>query len=249
MNGMDKSRKFLLFIMIANIFIVTIGATFAYFGAVTNSDENIINFEAAVFEMGLEEDISLIKREVIPSKEIYVDYSVLQRVDENKDFIKPYEENGKLITDETVCIDDNLNQICSIYTFTILNPMTEMDLPVYVSIKPSVNTFENLYFKVLDEDKNIVMEKTPIKQEGQTDETIPVGLSNIKTLPKATKVAGTNEVIPSRATYSIVLWIQETGKNQTDQDSGKIFAAAINIMSSYEDGGGITGVFAIGGTE
>lgn len=247
MNGMDKSRKFILFIMVANILVVTVGATFAYFGAVTNSDENIIDLEAAVFEMGLEEDISLIKREVIPSKELYVDYSVLERLDENKDFIKPYEKDGKLITDETVCIDDNLNQICSIYTFTILNPMTEMDLPVYVSIKPTVNTFENLYFKVLDEDKNIIMGKTPIKQEGQTDQTIPVGLSNIKTLPKATKVDG--EVVPSRGTYSIILWIDEINKNQTESDSGKLFAAAINIMSSYEDGGGITGVFAVGGTE
>jgi len=247
MNGMDKSKKFILFIMIANIIVVTVGATFAYFGAVTNSDENIIDLEAAVFEMGLEEDISLIRREVIPSKEIYVDYSILQRLDENKDFIKPYEKDGKLITDETVCIDDNLNQICSIYTFTILNPMTEMDLPVYVTIKPTVNTFENLYFKVLDEDKNIIMGKTPIKQEGQTDPTIPVGLSNIKTLPKATKVDG--EVVASRATYSIIMWIDEIDKNQTEQDSGKLFAAAINIMSSYEDGGGITGVFAVGGTE
>ena len=66
MNGMDKSKKFVLFIMIVNIFVVTVGATFAYFGAITNSDENVINFEAAVFEMGLEEDTSLIKREVIP---------------------------------------------------------------------------------------------------------------------------------------------------------------------------------------
>lgn len=247
MNGMDKSKKFILFIMIANIFVVTVGATFAYFGAITNSDENIINLEAAVFEMGLEEDISLIRREVIPSKELYVDYSVLQRLDENKDFIKPYEKDGELITDETVCIDDNLNQICSIYTFTILNPMTEMDLPVYVTIKPTINTFENLCFKVLDEDKNIIMGKTPIKKEGQTDQTIPVGLSNIKTLPKATTVDG--EVIPSRATYSIIMWIDETNKNQTESDGGKLFAGAINIMSSYDDGGGITGVFAVGGTE
>ena len=91
------------------------------------------------------------------------------------------------------------------------------------------------------------MGKTRIKQEGQTDQTIPVGLSNIKTLPKATKLDG--EVVPSRATYSIILWIYETNKNKTESDSGKLFAEAINIISSYEGGGGITGVFAVGGTE
>ena len=249
MNNKNFANKFLIFIMVANIFIVTIGATFAYFGAVTRSEEDAIALEAAVFEFDLTEDTSLIRANVIPSKELYVDYSVLQRLDENKNFIIPYEENGKLITKETVCIDDNLNEICSIYTFTVSNPMTTMELPMYITIKPAVNTFENLYFKVLDEDKNIIMDKTPMKAEGQTDEKIPVALENIKTLPKATVDPDTKEIIPSQATYSIVMWIQETGKDQTKQDSGKIFAATLNAMVSGENGSGITGVFSVGGTE
>lgn len=249
MNNIKIQKFFLLFIMIANIIIISIGATFAYFGAVTSSDENVIALEAAVFELDLEEDISLLKTQVIPADELYIDYGTTQRIDENKNFIKPYEENGQLITKETVCIDDNLNEICSIYTFTVINPMTDMELPLYITIKPSINTFENLYFKVLDENKNIIQNKKRIKEEGQTDERIPVALENIKTLPKATKDPKTGEVIPSKATYSIVVWIQETGKNQTQQDSGKLFAATLNIMSSDSSGNGISGVFSIGGTE
>ena len=248
MNG-NRTTKFLLFIMIANIIIISVGATFAYFGATTQSDENVVNLQAAVFELGLEEDTSLIKGHVIPSKEIYVDYGTINRVDENKNFIKPYEKDGELITDKTACIDDNLNEICSIYTFTILNPMTEYELPVYVTIKPSINTFANLHFKVLDEDKKIVMEKTPMKQVGQTDDRLPVALKNLKKLPRATEDPETGEVIPSRATYSIVMWVDEIGKNQTDADSGKMFGATINIMSGTENGSGITGVFSVIGTE
>lgn len=249
MNGNNKTKNFLLFIAIANIFIISVGATFAYFAAITESNENAVNFEAAVFELGLEEDTSLIKSQIIPSAEIYVDYSTTKRIDESKNFIKPYEENGKLITKETVCIDDNLNEICSVYTFTILNPMIDYELPVYVTIKPSINTFENLHFKVLDEDKNIIMEKTPMKQEGQTDDRLPIGLKNLKTLPKATKDADTGEIIPSRGTYSIVLWVDETGKDQTDTDSGKMFAGTLNVMSGNENGSGISGVFSVVGTE
>ena len=249
MNGNNKTRNFLLFITVANIFIISVGATFAYFGAITESNENAINLETAVFELGLEEDTSLTKRQIIPSAEIYVDYGTIKRIDENKNFIKPYEENGKLITKETVCIDDNLNEICSIYTFTILNPMTEYELPVYVTIKPSINTFENLHFKVLDEEKNIIMEKTPMKQNDQTDDRLPVALKNLKKLPKATEDPNTGEVIPSRGTYSIVLWVDETGTDQTDTDSGKMFAGTINVMSGNENGTGITGVFSVVGTE
>ena len=249
MNGDNKSKTFLLFIMIANIFIVSVGATFAYFAATTESDENVINLEAAYFELGLEEDTSLIKNQVIPSAEIYVDRGTIYRIDENKDFIKPYEKNGELITKNTVCVDDNLNEICSIYTFTILNPMTDYDLPVYVTIKPSINTFGNLNFKVVDEDKNVIMWKTPMKHPGQTDDRLHVPLNNFKTLPKATEDPDTGEVIPSEATYSIILWIDETGTNQTDSDSGKMFAGTINIMSGSENGTGITGVFSVVGTE
>ena len=56
----SKKQFFILIVYVSTIIVTIIGATFAYFGAVTNSDENIIDLEAAVFEMGLEEDISLI---------------------------------------------------------------------------------------------------------------------------------------------------------------------------------------------
>ena len=45
------------------------------------------------------------------------------------------------------------------------------------------------------------------------------------------------------------MWVDEIGKDQTIQDSGQVFAATLNIMTSDEDGSGITGVFAAGGTE
>jgi len=252
---MDKKTKKLLFtiiVVIASIILVAVGSTFAYFSASIASDEGAVSFGAAVFTMDLKDDISLIKTKLIPSKELYVNASTLGRLDENGDFIKPHRVNDEFIYEETACIDDNLNEICSIYTFTVVNTMTDLDLPLLITLIPSVNTFENLYFKVVDEEKNVVMEKTQmsVKLSGEEpNEDEVVALTGIKELPRATKGDGPNEVIPSEATYSIIMWIDETGKDQTKQDSGQIFAAKLNVMTSGEDGGGITGVFSAGGTE
>ena len=256
---MDNKKNKLIFTLIviaATIILLTVGSTFAYFNATIASEENAVSFGAAVFTMDLEDDTSLIKTQLIPSAEKYVDASTIQRLDENKNFIKPHRIDEEFIYEETACIDDNLNEICSIYTFTILNPMDNMELPLYVTLIPSVNTFENLHIKLVDEEKNVIMGKTPVKSENlgeqqePTDEkSIAVPLTGIKPLPAATKDEATNEIIPSQATYSIIMWIDETGKNQTKQDSGQVFGGKINIMASDEKGGGITGVFSAAGTE
>lgn len=252
---MDKKKKktiFLLIIAISSIILITIGSTFAYFSAMVSSNENAVSFGAAVFTIDLEDDTSLIKSKLIPSAEKYVDASTIQRLDENGEFIKPKTVNDEFIYEKTACIDDNLNEICSIYTFTVINTMTDMDLPLYVTLIPTINTFEHLHFKVVDEEKNVVMTKTLMSiEETSNDENINnfIALSGIKTLPRATTDSKTDEIIPSKATYSIIMWIDEVGKDQTKQDGGQIFASTLNIMTSPEDGSGITGVFVAGGTE
>lgn len=253
MNQKKKKLIFTLIVIIASIILLAVGSTFAYFSATIASEEGAVSFGAAVFTMDLEDDISLIKTKLIPSAEKYVDASTIKRLDENGNFVKPSRINDEFVYAETACIDDNLNEICSIYTFTVINSMTEMELPLYVTLIPTINTFENLHIKVVDEEKNVLMEKTPVKTEELTDSNDEnkniVALKGIKTLPAATKDNASGEIIPTKATYSIIMWIDETGKNQTEQDSGQIFAGKINIMASGEDGGGITGVFSAGGTE
>lgn len=259
-KNMDKKKKKLIFsliIIIATIILITVGSTFAYFSSTMSSEENAINFGAATFKLDLDDDTSLIKGAVIPSAEKYVDIAST-RVDDNGDFLKPYEEDGKLITAGTACIDDNLNEICSIYTFTIKNTMTDYDLPLYVTLHPAINSFTNLYFKVLDKDKKEVISATPLiddrpyeedddgnKIYDENSKITPVVLENInKILPKAP-----DENTPSEVTYSIVLWIMETGENQTEQDSNQVFGGTLHVNTSGADGNGITGVFSAGGVE
>ena len=265
----DKKKKalFALIIAIAFIILLGVGSTFAYFSASIGSNENAVSFGAAEFQIEFTDDLDLLKSNVIPSIEEYVDIAVRRR-DENGNFLKPYEVDGKTITDGTVCIDDNLNEICSVYTFTITNPMTTNDLPLYITLNQSMNTFENLYYKVLDSDLEEVIPATRIQDNRYlTDEKgnfildgndnripkenfddlklEPAVFTNInKTLPRTT-----DEENKSSVTYTIVLWIMETGDNQTDQDGGKLFASTLHVSASGADGKGITGVFSTSGVE
>lgn len=261
MGKKNKRQLFILVVYVSTIIVTIVGATFAYFSASVTSNENAVSMTAAEFKIQLKDDTSLIKSKLIPSKEIYVDRASYLRLDENGNFIHPYEENGEKVIEKTACIDDNLNEICSIYTFTIVNPMTTNELPALVTLHPTINSFANLYFKVVDDQKNVVMEATHITNkskyvtgeesaEGESQKPEPVVLDGIDiTLPKATKDSQSGEIIPSTATYSIILWIMETGKDQTREDSSQVFAGTIQVETSGANAGGITGVFSAGGEE
>lgn len=276
MDNNKKRKLFTTIIYVANIIVVTIGSTFAYFSALTQSNENAVSMTAATYRIELTEDVSLIKTQVIPSEEKYVDIS-LDRLDENGDYIGPYQKDGQLITDKTVCVDDNLNEICSIYTFTVINPITDTDLPIQVSIVPKVHTFTNMKYKlvkqVLDEtgvyktvdasedhwlvdDRYEIDSNTggyvkdskgnKIKKSNFAElATSPIVIPNVNEIvPKATDADN-----PGTATFSIILWVDEINADQTEQDSGQVFAGSIIVDSKNSSGNGITGVFTAGGVD
>ena len=275
----ERKKKIILLSLItfSIIILAVVGSTFAYFTATISSEEGAVGSTAATFSIDLIDDTSLIKGSLIPSAEKYVDIASTRKRD--GDFARPFKdpETGLTVIDKTTCIDDNLSEICSVYTFTVVNEMTKNDAPIFVHLRPSTNTFENLYIKVLDSDKNI-LENSKIHLIDNRYETEivdgvtrykkdadgnwiekpnfnslsiePVYLESIKdTIPKATKNEETGEIIPSTATYSIVMWIMETGKDQTKEDGKKVFAASLTVNVGSADGGGITGVFSAGGVE
>lgn len=275
---MDKKRKKIIFsiiILIAITILMVVGSTFAYFVATTSSEENAVSLGAAEFKIALIDDTSLLKSQIIPTEEKYVDMAI-NRLDENGKFIAPYQKDDKYITEDTVCIDDNKNEICSVYTFTIQNPMTDMELPLYLSIVQSVNTFTNLKFKVVEivhteeegykvnevvkathlvDDRYEIDKETGGYKKDKDGNKIPkINISEITTSP--IPLEGLNAILPkaidkdtpSEKTYSIIIWVEEIHENQTEQDSGKIFAAGV-IASAGGEGNGITGVFTAAGVE
>ena len=260
MKDSENNKKkivLVLLIFVAAIILIAVGSSFAYFSTMAESAPNAVNLKAAEFSLGLEDDTSLVKRNIIPSIEEYVDIAA-KRTDENG-FLKPYEDsNGNVVKEGTACIDDNQNEICSIYTFTLINELTGTDIPLYITLNTNVNTFENLYFKVLDSSLNEVISKTKLVDDRQytldennnkvyeSGSTIsPVVLTNINnTLPRAT-----DSEHPSKVTYSIVMWVDEIHENQNDADGGKMFSATLRATASGANGGGITGVIVSAGTD
>jgi len=275
---MDKKKKVGLMIglfSIAAAILVAVGATFAYFSATVASNNSAISASSAFFELKFEDDTSLLKNNLIPSEEQYVDMA-LARIDDDGNFIAPPDGavTGTEETRDTVCVDDNLNEICSLYTFTVINEMTDYDVPLYITLDPVTNTFENLYVKILDEEKNEIdnskihlldsryeVDEDDNYQKDESGALVPKTdfetlkmesfvLSSINdTLEKATKDDNTKEVTPSKVTYTLVIWINETHKDQTSQDSGKSFAGGITVKASSADGYGIRGIISAAGVE
>ena len=271
----NKKKKNILYVLIAIaiIILISVGSTFAYFSASINSAENAVNVTAAIFKLDLDDDTDLIKSHVIPSAEKYVDMAINRR-DASGNLLKPYKQinsetnQEETITRGTTCIDDNLNEICSVYTFTIINPMTNNDVPLYVTLDTTMNNFENLYYKVIDAEGNEVISATRLIDDRYQTGADGAFLKDAegKLIPKdnfdeltisPTVLTGINKKLakavdentPSTVTYSIVMWIMETNKPQNTSDGGKIFAATLNVTASGADGGGITGVISASGTE
>lgn len=272
----EKKKKTILYLLIclAIIILVGVGSTFAYFSATVGSEEEAVSTTAAEFKIGYTDDKELIKSHLIPSEEQYVDKS-LTRYDDKGNLLKPdKKEDGSWVDDKrgTVCVDDNNNDICSVYSFTISNEITENTLPIYITMKTSVNNFENLYYKVLDSEYNEIISATRLQDDRyQTndetgeflkDETgnlipkenfekltiTPTSLTNANTtLAKATMVDGVLQ--PSSVTYHFVVWIMETHNKQNESDGGKVFAGTMYVSASSKEGTGITGMISAAGVE
>ena len=275
MDNKKKKQVFLLIVAIAVIILIGVGSTFAYFSANVASEEGAVDVGAAVFEIALKDDTSLTKANIIPSKEKYVNLAI-DRLDENGQFIRPYKEDNKTITDKTVCIDDNLNEICSLYTFTVQNPMTDMELPLYVTLVPSVNTFTNLKFKIIEilhneetgyyvnevvggkwlvDTRYFVDDVTDAYIKDEEGNKVPKpNFDELTSQPLEVKdmlkmlPKAKDQNTPSESTFTLVLWVDEIDQNQTKQDGGQMFAGGI-VVSVGGGGNGITGVFSAGGVD
>lgn len=272
----EKKKKKILYILIclAIIILIGVGSTFAYFSATTGSAEDAITTGAAEFKIGYDDDRELIKSNLIPSEEQYVNKS-LTRYDENGNLLKPdKKEDGTWVDDRkgTVCVDDNNNDICSVYSFTISNEVTGNSLPIYITLETKVNNFENLYYKVLNSKYEEIISATRLQDdryetnaltgEFLKDETgklipkdkfdeltiTPTSLTNANTtLEAATMVDG--ELKPTSVTYHLVMWIMETHDVQNESDGGKVYAGTMRVSASSKEGTGITGMISAAGVE
>lgn len=247
MENKRGNEIFLGVIGVATLLVAIIGATFAFFSANAQSGEQAITATGASLKLGYDDNTTLLKSHLIPSTKVIAHYSTTEA----------YHGNDV----NKICIDDNGNEICSYYTFNVGNPSFTTKQDLYGTLTPATNEMTNLMFLIMDETGAVVVQPTEIngteaialpeltQKLETTDEneatTLGAAFDDEKpsTYPKRCTYDGTSCTATNVRTYTLVLWINETETNQTDDDSGKIFAGGITFTSA-NDSNGVTGVIS-----
>lgn len=241
---------FLGVIGVATLLVAIIGATFAFFGANIASDEGAVTVQSTTLSLGYDDVITGLKTNLIPAESEIAKYAI------SDEYLNATDEDGTPLNNQE-CVDDNGNEVCGTYTFTIGNPSFTTAQDLYGSIKVVSNDFTDLYFAIYDESKNIVVDKTAFSTadgdgvislsalnqkliaSSDDKENASFVADDPKTYTKVTNEAGQSNV----RTYKMLIWIDETFSDQTELNSGKTFAASINFTTA-SDTSGVTGVIA-----
>ena len=288
MENKKGSGIFLSVIGVATLIVAIIGATFAYFSA-TASSYNDVNVASTSLSLGFYGDPSRLKTNLIPAHHETAQYSAF-----DADWVAatgsvPGDEDGDGVVepDEKItamgeCMDQNNNEICSVYEFTIGNPSETTKMTIDAEIQVVKNEFANLYYAIYDENNQMVVGPTKfltendepakipeLKQEllsnanvknGEKtfDEEDPTTFAPIVDLTSADETSiegylesefGAHDGNPSLIngknnvrSYKMLIWIRESGGDQTEADSGNIFSAGIKFSTG---GQGVTGMIAV----
>lgn len=261
MENKKGNEIFLGVVGVATLLVAIIGATFAYFSASAQSDNEAINTSSTVLQLGYDDDPSKLSTSLIPTAD---DFALMAGTNENWIAAKPEgftHTDGKKYIGQGLCKDSNRNEICGIYTFTIGNPNFTTAMTIEGSVISTKNEFENIWFAIYDETNTQVIGPTQFPESGDSvplpglkqqlvgssldaskgeafDPTKPSDYT-----PVVDKSDPKNANTPSNVrTYKMVIWVHEAGGDQTEVDSGKFLTAAIRFET--ESGAGVTGVIA-----
>lgn len=279
MENRRGSGIFLSVIGVATLIVAIIGATFAYFSATANSSNTAIQVGSTELDLGYDDVTTGLKTEMIPSTHAIAKYAAFDTAwttGQTVNIITGKDEAGEDIVTPMAgkgqCIDQNGNQICSVYEFYVGNPSETTEMTITGSVTSTTNDFEHLVFALYDETGAEIMGETEFPATSGT-ETLDIeqvlkpnpnveSRTGVKDFTKLGENGGTLEydakkpstyqpltLTPTNGTtnvrhYKMLIWIKETGSDQTDADGNKIFAAGITIKTGGSTGG-VTGVIAV----
>lgn len=259
MENKKGSGIFLGVIGVATLIVAIIGATFAFFSAQANSAEQAITATGAVLQLAFTEDNSGLNQHLIPSADNLAEFAAFDptHIGENR---------------ANECLDDNKNEICGVYNFTIGNPSFTTKQDLYGKIVVANNSFTNLVFQLYDETETPLL--TGAKNFNDNEEMVidlgwlaalaPSSLDDTngdgtadtrddgttfdptkpETFKKVCTYNGTDCKETNVRNYKLVMWIHEIGSDQTEMDSNGATMAAGVVLTSASDTEGVTGVIS-----
>ena len=263
MENRKGNEIFLGVVGVATLLVAIIGATFAYFSASAQSGNEAITVQSTVLNLGYSDVTDELSTNLIPaSNDIALYAGTNETWISGGEISEGYYGQG-------LCKDDNKNEVCGIYTFTIGNPNFTTAMNISGEIVSTKNEFKNIWFAIYDEENKQVVAPTKFEETGKSvkltnlnQQLVGSSLDTGKTPEKDadsfdsedpttyTRVDATGaeitddkvKIAANRRTYKVVIWVQETDEDQTEDDSGKILTAAIKFSTG--SGSGVTGVIA-----
>ena len=155
MENKRGSEIFLGVVGVTTLLVAIIGATFAYFSATAKSANDAVSVQSTKVDLGYDDVTGGLKTQMIPSAYNIANYAAFN----------PAHDKG-------TCIDDNQNQVCSIYEFYIGNPGTTK-MEIEGSVNVVTNEFTNLRFQIVDETGAVVFPAGGTGEDGIEGEVFP----------------------------------------------------------------------------
>ena len=194
MENRRGNEIFLGVVGVATLLVAIIGATFAYFSASAQSNNEAINTSSAELNWGFADDATKLSTNLIPATENIALYAGA-----NEDWIAgntiTYKDaQGKTHTTQGKGLskDENNNEVCGIYTFTIGNPNFSTAMGIQASLTSTINEFSNIWFQLYDENNQKVGAAKQFPAEGAD----PVDLGLDQQLSGSAKDANNNKFDP-----------------------------------------------------
>lgn len=224
---------------IATLIVAIIGATFAYFTATAQSDNAAINVTSYT---GF--NVSLSMEKLAPTaavnKLIPLDDTLLPNALDGN--------NGK-----GLCIDNNNDQVCSIYKMTLANTGGAAEIVGYLEATENTYTTTNLKYQIYTTTAEGDTNHEKVFTSLGAAVNAPVKGADVSTLPKFTLASGTDDDTvlsigegsagsPVYATYYLVIWLDDTGLPQND-DIGKTFLGRVTFNAVNGSAGTLQATF------
>ena len=140
-NNNDNGRGiFYGVIGVATLVVAMIGATFAYFSASINTSNTALSATAANITLMLDPPVTTgLKSNIIPVDETKQGFATGGYIGVGASSPGTGQPNTPKNKN---CVDDDGNEFCSVYTFTLVNPSTTTAQKVYAKMDVVTNTFQ-----------------------------------------------------------------------------------------------------------
>ena len=227
---------------VATLVVAIIGATFAFFSA--NATASIPQGTTA--EAG---GVELTVKEITNSNSNLVPLNL--RPNDTKD-VDVKDQFGPAMAAK--CIDENGNNVCVVYRIIVKNKSTQSTISVRGHLTLT-STAKNVYWRLISATESSDTMTGGSKVDYSTDILatstggkgfLTVGGNSVS----QTGVQGSGPEVASHtleatqsATYYVVIWLEELGKPQEDDDAKKNFSGTV-FFSAVDAAGNDTGITA-----